>query len=68
MTRLRLAPRSLRGPLGPPPSSPLSLLQVFSLSLALSLPFQVRLVLFFVYLFIYFYLFLSVSLSPLVEV
>lgn len=51
MTRLRLAPRSLWGPLGPLPSSPLSLLQVFSLSSALSLPFHVRLVLFFVYLF-----------------
>lgn len=59
MTRLRLAPRSLRGPLGPPPSSPLSLLQVFSLSL--SLPFQVRLVLFFVYLFFYFFIFSRLS-------
>lgn len=46
MTRLRLAPRSLWGPLGPPQSSPLTALQQ-----TFSIPFQVHLIVFFVYLF-----------------
>lgn len=42
MTRLRLTPRSLRGPLGPLQPSPLTALQQ-----SFSIPFQVHLVLFF---------------------
>lgn len=57
MTRLRLAPRSLLGPLGPQQSPP-------PLQQIPSIPFQVHLVLFFFgYLFLYLTFFSSISFS-----
>lgn len=62
MTRLRLAPRSLRGPLGPRQSSPSSLQLIFFYPL--SSP-SCSVFCLFIYL-PFFFPFLSVSLLPLV--